>query len=221
MASMLPVLALALAAAGAPGGAGRVVERVVAVVRNPADAPPRPITLTKLTEEARIALVGRGAVAAAFLPLDREALRAALDWLVDQMLVADEAARLRVDEVERDALLAALRRFRGRFRSPAEYDRFLAEAEIAEEDLVVALERGLRVQRYLESRVSRWASVSEEEVDRYLEARGADRESEAARDAVRAHLVEQKVTSQVNQLLADLRARAEVRVLPGSGEDGG
>jgi hypothetical protein len=221
---MLPVLALVLAAAAAPGGAGeagRVVERVVAVVRNPADAPPRPITLTKLTEEARIALVGRGAVAAAFDPLDREALRAALDWLVDQMLVADEAARLRVDEVERDALLAELRRFRGRFGSRAEYDRFLAEAEIAEEDLVVALERGLRVQRYLESRVGRWARVSEEEVDRYIQERGADRESEAARDAVRAHLVEQRVTSQVKQLLADLRARAEVRVLPAPGEDGG
>jgi hypothetical protein len=137
------------------------------------------------------------------------------------MLVADEAARLRVDEVERDALLGELRRFRGRFGSQAEYERFLEQAEIAEEDLIVALERGLRVQRYLESRVGRWARVSEEEVDGYLAARGAERASEAARDAVRAHLVEEKVTSQVNQLLSDLRARAEVRVLPAPDEGGG
>lgn len=220
MAPMVPFLVLALAA-GAPGEAGRVVERVVAVVRIE-NAPPRPITLTELTEEARIALVGRGAVAAAFRPLDREALRAALVGLVDQMLVvADEGPRRRVDEVEREALLGEMRRFRGRFSSQAEYARFLDQSEISEEDLAVVLERGLRVRRYLERRVARWASVSEEEVDRYLAERGADRTSEAARDATRSRLMEQKVTTQVNQLLADLRARAEVRLLPGLGEEGG
>ncbi|HSN90994.1 MAG TPA: hypothetical protein VLS93_07175 [Anaeromyxobacteraceae bacterium] len=217
---MVPVLVLALAAA-APGEAGRVVERVVAVVRIP-NAPPRPITLTELTEEARIALVGHGAVAAAFQPLDREALRAALDGLVDQMLVvADEAARRRAGQVEREALLAEMRRFRGQFPSQAEYARFLEASEITEEDLAVVLERGLRVRRYLESRVGPWSRVSEEEVDRYLAERGADRTSEAARDAVRTRLVQQKVTAQVKQLLADLRARAEIRLLPGEGEEGG
>jgi hypothetical protein len=220
MARMRTALALALALAGAPAGTGRVVERVVAVVRNPADAPPRPITLTKLVEEARIALVGRGAVEAAFRPLDAEALRAALDWLVDQMLVADEATRLGLDEVDREALLAELRRFRARFGSETSFARFLAESEIAEEDLVVALERGLRVQRYLESRAGRWARVTEEEVDRYLAERGAGRVSAAARDAVRAHLVEQKAAAQVKQLLSDLRGRAEVRVLPPPPEEG-
>ena len=69
------------------------------MVRNPPSAPPRVVTLTKLVEEARIALVSRGATAAATGPLDRAALRAALEWLLDQMLVADEAARLQLDEV--------------------------------------------------------------------------------------------------------------------------
>lgn len=211
---MIAPLALAFALAAAPAGAGRVVERVVAVIRNPAGAPPRPITLTKLTEEARIALVGRGAVAAAFRPIDAEARRAALDWLVGQMLVADEAARLGLEEVDREALLAELRRFRSRFGSEADYARFLAESEISEEDLLVTLERGLRVQRYLESRVGRWARVTEEEVDGYLAERGAGGASAAARDAVRAHLVEQKVAAEVKQLLADLRGLAEVRILP-------
>jgi hypothetical protein len=218
---VVAALALALALAAAPAGPGRVVERVVALVRNPADAPPRAITLTKLIEEARIALVGRGAVAAAFRPLDDEALRAGLDWLLDQMLVADEAGRLGLEEVERDALLADLRRFRARFGSEADYARFLAEADIAEEDLLVTLERGLRVRRYLESRVGRWARVTEEEVDAYLAERGADRTSVAARDAVRAHLVERKVAAQVKQLLADLRGRAEIRVLPAPAGEGG
>ena len=92
----MPVLLLALALAASPTAspASRVVEEIVAVVRNPASAPPRVVTLTKLTEEARIALVSRGAIGAATGPLDREALRAALEWLLDQMLVADEAGQL-------------------------------------------------------------------------------------------------------------------------------
>src|SRR5512144_2408572 len=114
----LLLLAVALAAPPPPGG--RVVEEIVAVVRNPASAPPRVVTLTKLTEEARIALVSRGATAAATGPLDAEALRAALDWLLDQLLVADDAARLRVDEVPREDVLAELRRFKGQFAAAAD-----------------------------------------------------------------------------------------------------
>jgi integrase len=218
---MLWLLALALAAdAPAPPAQGRVVEEVVAVLRNPTGATPRPITLTKLTEEARIALVGRGAVAAAWQPLDAAALRAALDWLVDQMLVADEAARLRVDDVDRDALGAEVRRFRERFASPGEYARFLAEMELSEEELAVTLARGLRVRRYVESRVGRWARVTDAEVEAYLGSHGAKDASATARDAVRAHLAEEKVTAQVKQLLADLRSRADVRIVsPPGGEE--
>jgi hypothetical protein len=212
------VAALAAAQAGSPGEA-RVVEEVVAVVRNPAGAAPRPITLTKLVEEARVALVGRGATAAAFRPLDAEALRAALDWLVDQMLVADEAARLGLEDVDREAVAAELRRFQARFATRDEYARFLEEADLSEDELAVTLGRTLRVQRYLESRVGRWSRVPEDEIDRYLAAHGADGASPAARDAVRAHLAEQKIAAQVKQLVAELRARADVRVVsPPRGE---
>jgi DNA-binding response OmpR family regulator len=107
----MSALLVALALAAAPPPAARVVEEIVAVVRNPASAPPRVVTLTKLDEEARIALVSRGASAAATGPLDAEALRAALDWLLAQMLLADDAARLRVDEVPREDVVAELRRF--------------------------------------------------------------------------------------------------------------
>src|SRR5512139_2721757 len=120
------LLALALAASPQPS---RVVEEIVAVVRNPASAPPRVVTLTKLTEEARIALVSRGASAAATGPLDAEALRAALDWLLDQMLLADDAARLRVDEVPREDVLAELRRFRAQLGTAQDYARFLQESD--------------------------------------------------------------------------------------------
>jgi len=169
--------------------------------------------LTRLTQEARVALVGQGALEAAAAPLDEAALRAALRWLVDQLLVADEAARLQVDEVAREEVLVATRRFRERFPGEAAYIRFLQSAELSEEDLQVVLARDLRVQRYLDSRVGRASRVGDEEVARFLAAQGAALEAAGAVEAVRARLASDKARAQVRQLLADLRARADVRVL--------
>lgn len=219
MANMLAILLLA--SLGAAPAEGRVVERIVAVVRNPAGAQPRPVMLTRLAQEARVALVAQGALEAAAAPLDEAALRAALRWLLDQLLVADEAARLQVDEVPREEVLAATRRFRERFPGEAAYRRFLQAAELSEEDLQVILARDLRVQRYLDSRVGRASRVGDEELARFLASQGATLEAAGAVEAVRARLASDKAQAQVRQLLSDLRARADVRVLaPGLASEG-
>jgi hypothetical protein len=211
------VLALALAAEPpaprAAPGEGEVVEEVVAVIRNPPSAPPRIITWTKLVEEARIALVSRGATEAAAGPLDRAALRAALEWLLDQTLVSDEAAKLRLDEVDREALRAELRAFQARFPTFAQYERFLERAEITEDELVATLARMLRVERYVQSRVGRSARVGDDEVDRWLGERGAPVVPGAVRDAARSELAERMAAKQVRDLLAELRARADIRIV--------
>jgi hypothetical protein len=214
----LPLLA-ALAVAAGPGPSPRVVEEIVAVVRNPPGAAPRVVTRTKLEEEARIALVSRGGAAAATGPLDAEALRAALEWLLDQMLLADEAARLKLDDVDGADVEEALRRFRARFEDAGAYARFLSATELGEEELSVTLARMVRVELYVQSRVGRAGRVSDDEVERYLRAKGAAPASPAAREAVRAQLAEERTARGVKELLADLRARADVRVLtPPAGE---
>ncbi len=200
-------------AVGASASEGRVVERIVAVVRNPANAPPRPLTLTKLIEEARVALVGQGALEAAEAPLDAAALRAALRHVVDQWLVADEAARLQVDEVDRAEAQAALRRFRERFGDEAAYRRFLATTDLSEEELSQSLLRDLKVRRYLDNRVGRAARVSEAELDAAEAAAGGPGGGPGAREVLRQQLTETKARAQARQLLADLRARADVRVV--------
>jgi hypothetical protein len=204
-------LLLALLAAAPPGN---IVEKVVAVIRNPPGSAPRLVTLTKLTEEARIALVSRGALEAASGELDAPALRAALEWLLDETLVADEAARLRLDELERETVTGEVKRFAGRFPSLDAYQAFLARAEMTEEELAVTLARGLRVRRYLESRVGRSARVGDSEVEAALVERGLGAgASSAVRDAVRAGLVEAKARTQAGALMGELRARADVRIL--------
>ena len=209
------------APAAAEDGAGRVVEEIVAVVRNPPSAPPRVVTLTKLAEEARIVLVSRGATEAATAPLDRAALRAALEWLLDQILVADEAAKLRLDEVERDAVVAEVRRFRTRFSGPAAYERFLARNELSEEELAATLARTLKVERYVQSRVGRSARAGDDEVDRWLRERGAAGAGAAVREAARAQVAEERGRSQVRELLSDLRSRADIRVIGELGQRDG
>lgn len=219
MRRLLPLLCLLLPAAARPEGAppeARIVERVVAVVRTPASTQPRVITLTRLQEEARIALVSRGGTGAAEGELDGAALRAGLEWLIDQILLLDEVVRLQVFEVERADVLEELRRFQGRFASPGAYRAFLARADITEEELLVVLRRMLRVQRYVDSRVSGAGRVREVDVDRHLEERRIDAraaERAAVRGAVRAELAEQRTQREVRALLADLRSRATVRVL--------
>jgi hypothetical protein len=215
---LAPLLALALAATApsppdgvAPGG--EVVEEVVAVLRNPAGAAPRLVTLTRLTDEARIVLVSRGAAEAAFQPIDQPALRATLEWLIDQTLLADDAARLGVAEVEREGAVSELRRFRARFPDQAAYARFLATAELFEEEVETVLVRMLRVDRYLETRIGRGAAVADDDVEAYVREHDLAATTRAAREAVRATIAQGRVDAQVRALVAELRSRAEVRVL--------
>ncbi len=222
MSSMIVAAALALALAAGPAAPpapapapaeGALVEEVVAVIRNPASAPARIVTWTKLVEEARIALVSHGATEAATGPLDRAALRAALDWLIDQTLVSDEAAKLRLDEVDREALRAELRRFQARFPSYEGYERFLERTELTEDELTATLARMMRVERYVQSRVGQSAQVGDDEVDRWLRERGGGSGSAPVRDAARNELAAQRATAAVHDLLAELRARADIRIV--------
>jgi hypothetical protein len=211
MADMLGIL-LPLALLATPAD-GVVVERIVAVVRNPAGAAPRPVTLTRLVEEARLALVARGALEAAAAPLDPPALRAALRWLVDQQLVADEATRLGVGEVAREDVAAELQRLRERFPGPEAWAGFLQASGLTEEEIEPALARGLRVRRYLDSRVGRATRVGDDEVARSLAEQGVSPDAPGARQAARARLASARASALAEQLVADLRARADVRVL--------
>jgi hypothetical protein len=162
----LALLAAAGAALAAPPGAdeARVVERVVAVIRSPASPQARVVTLTRLQEETRVALIARGGTLAAVAPLDAEALRAGLDWLVDQILLADEAARLQLLNIDPADVAAELARFRARFARPADYTAFLARQGATEEELAAMLRRTLGVRRYVEGRVGRAGDASDAEV---------------------------------------------------------
>jgi hypothetical protein len=213
---LLVAWSLALAAEEGAPATGKVVEQVVAVVRSSAAGQARVITLTKLVEEARIALVSRGALEAATVPLDAAALRAALDWLVDQTILMEEAARLQVFEVDRVDVLSELKRFRGQFPTAPTYTAFLEINGLSEEELTAVLARMVRVQRYLDSRVRLKARVAEADIEDYYREHAADfsgRTLDSVRASIRSHLASERVRAEVREVVTDLRSRSDVRVL--------
>jgi len=227
----LPLRAALLAAAAAlsgavPGGArgagpaegptppGTLVDEVVAVLR-PAGGEARVITLSKVNEEGRIALVSAGGTEAAFRPLDAMALQASLDWYIDQYLLFEEAVRLKVFEVDRADALAQLARFKEVFPRLEDYRAFLVSLDITEEELLGALQRVLRGQRYLQSRLGRHR-VSDAEAASYYEGHRADfggAPFAAVKEAARTRALEERTNADTRALLAELRASSEVRFL--------
>lgn len=216
MALALALLALAAAGAG-PAEEGQVLDEVAAVVRAPGGET-RVVTLSKLREEARIAMVSRGATDAAFRPLDGPALRAALQWLVDQILLFDEVTRLRVFEVDRTEVLGELRRFKEKFARAQDFQAFLDDNQLTEEELMAVLRRMLRVQHYLDSRVMRTARVPDADVEAYYRAHPSDFGGltlDQVKEPIRSRLSEDRIQAEVRSVVGDLRARGAVRLVGG------
>ena len=214
VALLLAVLAPLAAEGAAPPEGGKVVDEVVAVVAT-RGREARVITLTKVAEEGRIALVSRGGTEAAFAPLDGVVLRASLDWYVDQLLLHEEAVRLQVFEIDRADAQAELARFRAAFRAPGSFKAFLFQIDATEEDLTAILRRTLRVRRYLESRLGRLAP-SAREVESFYAAHAAEyggRPLSDVSEEIAARLSAARADRETKALLADLRSRADIRIL--------
>jgi hypothetical protein len=185
----LLVLALAGAApaSGAPPAA-ETLERVVAVV----DA--RPLLLSDVRALAEV----RGLAQAA-----------AREAAIDERLMYAEASRLAQAEVrpgdEAEALAALLA------RNPALAGR------VPEPDLRRLLRRQLTILRYVEFRFRPQLRITDEQVRKAWETEDVGRPSgvalEDAQDAIRARLERRALDERVEAWIAELRARADVRIV--------
>jgi len=205
------VLASVLCAAAAAGAQTerKLVDEVVAVV----DA--HSITLSELSAETRIHLVEQqGAQVASAIP-DRGLLAASLRRLVEERVILAEVDRLRLFDLERAEVDAAVARFRQRFPTAEAYTRFLDSIELTPDELAASLSRDLRVARYLDNRLKLAAQVREGELDEAMKAYpGVDRAS------LRQRLAREKYERLLEGLLADLRRKADVRILDSLEDDG-
>jgi hypothetical protein len=187
----------------------KLMDEVVAVV----DA--HSITLSELSAETRIHLVEQQGARVAGATPDRALLAASLRRLVEERVILAEVDRLRLFDLDRAEVDAALARFRARFPTAEAYDRFLDRIEMTADEVASVLARDLRVARYLDNRLKLAAQVRDGELDEAMRAYpGADRAG------LRQKLAREKYERLLEGLLVDLRRKADVRILDPLEDDG-
>lgn len=184
---------------------GVVVEEVVALVEA------RPILLGDLDVDARLHRARALGPEHLFGPVERRELVAALERLVDQLVVHAEADRLQVFEVPSSEVDRAFGQLRGQLGAEA-LDRFLKTFDLQDEDLLQLLRRELRVARYLEGRFRLASRPRDQEVQAVVEHER--REGRAASpDAVRTALARDRFVALTREFVNDLRRRSRVRIV--------
>ncbi len=211
-------LCLAVAAQAAPArelaprdhGLGPVIDEVVLSVGE------RFVTRSELELEARVVLLMGGGAQGAFASIPGDTVASVLDYVVNQLLILKEVDRLRVFEVDTEEVGSEYARFVAAFEDPTALDDFLHALDVGPKRIAAILRRNLRVQRYLESRVRLTVRVAEDEVVAFFvenSERFADRSLEEMREAIRGYLFRERFEAAVQELMDDLRARTEIRVL--------
>ena len=210
------IIAASLACAGVcprPAAAGerRLIDEVVAVVES------QTITLSELTAETRLRLIEQehGAADAEAVP-DRALLAASLRRVIEERIVLAEVDRLKLFDLDRTEVDAALARLRGKFSSQERWEAFTHSLQLTDEEIAAVLAREIRVARYLDNRLKLAAQVRESELDEALRVQGAEA-GHSAREELRQKLSREKYDRLLGELLGDLRRRADVRVLDSLG----
>ncbi len=218
--SFLRALVLLFALLSLPDPAGAApLDAVVAVIAAPSGegrGNRTVITLSELEVETRVTVISRVGSEAAEASIPPETLARSLDWLIAEHLLLFEAEGLAVAAVEPAEVTRAVATFRDRFPDVAGYRRFLETNELTETELGRILRRSLLVSRYLDSRARLAVTVGDEDLRRAYEARdaGAGDESFAeARPRLAREVERAKREEALAAIVADLRARADVRVL--------
>lgn len=181
------------------------VEEIVAVVNG------RPVLLGELDIDARLFRARTLEGGRLDGPVRAEELAAALERVIDGLVVHAEAERLQVFEVpesELDRAFGELRRAVG----SEELDAFLRDFDLHDEDLLLFLRRELRVVRYLEGRFRLASRPRDSEVQEAV--RVAAKEGRVASpDTIREALARERFLELTRDFVRDLRRRSRVRVI--------
>ena len=199
-----------------------VIDGLAAVLGgvDPLDTP-RPILQSDVELRARLALLGRDAERGVYMPLPHSLLRATLDELIGEQLIALEAERVQIPspraaEVERE--LQVIERDAGGATAIA---GLLSRLDATRADLEALALRRAMVSAFLRANLEGVTVVTEAEVENRLLAepeRFAGEQPAAVRAAVRAVLAREALTRNIGHWVRVLRARTRVRVFAAYGE---
>jgi hypothetical protein len=148
---------------------------------------------------------------------DRKTLESdTLEGLITRRLLVQEARRLRFVEISDEEISAERDKLRKRFGSDNAYADFLAEQDMTEQELSRMLGERLLVERFVEKKVGLFARVSRDEAQRYFEEHAAEYKNKRFEDnqkTIMALLTDQKIETQLHQYVAELRGKANIRII--------
>jgi hypothetical protein len=147
---------------------------------------------------------------------DRIALEAStLEGLINRRLLVQEAHRLKFVEVSEQELSSEVENVAKRFSSDKEFSDFLAGLDMTRQELARMLGEQLLAERFVGKKVGLFVRVGREEAENYFNAHAAefkDKRFQDVQKTIVALLTEQKMGLQLAQYLAELRARAHIRM---------
>jgi hypothetical protein len=149
---------------------------------------------------------------------DRKTLESdTLEGLITRRLLFQEARRLRFVEVSEEDIRAENDKLRKRFGSDKAFAEFLAEQDMSDQQLSRMLGERLLVQRFVEKKVGLFIRVSRDEAQTYYEEHAAEYQDKRYQDSLKTImmlLTDQRIEKQLNQYVAELRVKANIRINP-------
>jgi hypothetical protein len=147
---------------------------------------------------------------------DRKTLESdTLEGLITRRLLVQEARRLRFVEISDEEISDAYDKLRKQFGSDKAFEDFLAEQDITEQELRRMLGERLLVERFLERKVGIFIRVSRDEAQHYFEEHAEEYKDKRFQDlqkTIVALLTDRKIEKQLNQYVAELRSKADIRI---------
>ncbi len=147
---------------------------------------------------------------------DRKTLESdTLEGLITRRLLVQEARRLRFVEVSDEEISAESDKLRKQFGSDKAFEDFLKEQDMTGQELRRMLGERLLVERFVEKKVGIFVRVNRDEARSYFESHAAeykDKRFEDLQKTIIALLTDQKIKQQLDQYVAELRSRADIRI---------
>jgi len=180
----------------------RLEDRIAAVVNGEV------ILLSQLRFEARLNLLRTGLPVQALDQIPPESWPALLDMVIAHRLWAASSERMELNIEQLGAVALMAEQLKTAFGVEADYQQFLQKYEMDSADIQAILERIVRAESNLQTRVRLRAQPNEQEMQKAREASPGLPEEQ-----LRAKLFEEKFKLLSKQELEAQRKKAEVRIL--------
>lgn len=188
----------------------RLVDMVVAVVNRSV------ITLSEVELEARHYLIRLKRYQTWNNPIANAIKRSALEYLILERMIYDEAKRLAYRNVPRKLIERAMKRFKSAFPSPRHYQIFLRQAEMSPREIADTEKRRLLINRFIANTVNLLVQVDSRKVESYYLKNkhlfvGMPRKK--ALRLIRRSIRQREYKQQYRQWLKKLRRRSKIKIL--------